>query len=132
LGDKISRVMRCLICLDFCHNGGWKIKIEDCFDLKTYFPTYFLPKISRKHYKHFDKFIYGLKKVQNSKSIWNKKFLTFKIRKTLKLNFPYQMKSFDTKINRFGGRNICQQHFSLSLYSRNQAIFLSFLSQTMD
>jgi hypothetical protein len=31
------------------------------------------------------------------------------------MNFPSQMKSFETNIDHFGGLNRCKQHFSLSI-----------------
>jgi hypothetical protein len=41
-------------------------------------------------------------------------FKVKKIKKTPELNSSHQMKSFDTKIDDFGGLNQCQRYFSLS------------------
>jgi hypothetical protein len=79
----------------------------------------FLSKIIRKHPRHLDKRIHRLKnskkypESQNqlvTKSLTKLKycFRPFQGKTTLKLNSPYQIEPFDTKINYFDDQNWCQ------------------------
>lgn len=92
------------------HYGTWKVRVIDFFSLLK---TYFQAKIPKKHssnlvtptlnhQKH-------IKPFQNSKSTnffpSSDFFRYFQDKKTPNSNSPYHMKSLETKIYRFDGRN---------------------------
>jgi len=66
------------------------------------------------------------KKLINRPKTWNPPKLRyvilgiFKVNKHLNVTSPYYIESFETKINRFGGQNLPQWPFSISLPNRKR------------
>jgi hypothetical protein len=98
-------------------------------DLSFFTPKLvFQPNFNPKHLRNRDKSIFDLKKPsQKPKSTQAQIFffMNFKGKKTPNMNFPRQMKVFDTNIIRFGSLYQCQLHVSLSTIGIRQPLSLS-------
>jgi hypothetical protein len=87
------------------------------FLLKIYFQSIFAPNTSKKHFRNFGKPICNLQKPTSKPKIKKNSWAqicflgTSRLKKTPNLNSPHHVRPFDTKTNRFGGRNRHNNNF---------------------